>query len=92
MTNREKVYEVIDSERAYQDERWNVETTSSKGIHTNTEFLVYVQDYVNEALHFASRNSNDVVIEFTQHAFRKIAALAVAAMEQNGVAERSSRT
>ena len=49
------------------------------------EFLVYIRDYVEEALHVASRDGDPVVRVKTAHSLRKIAALAVAAMEQNGV-------
>lgn len=82
---REVVYQAIDSERDYQARRWNETTTETKGLHTITEFLVYIRDYTEEALHFASRNGNPQADEFARHSLRKIAGLAVAALEQNGV-------
>lgn len=88
MSTREEVYQAIDGERAYQAERWNASTTDSKGIHNNTEFLVYIKDYVEEALHHISRNSEPGSTVFSQNSLRKIAALAVAALEQNGVTQR----
>ena len=88
MSNRAEVYAVIDEERTYQSERWNSKTTTSGGIHSNTEFLVYIKDYVEEALHYACRNPDPDATRFSQHNLRKIAALAVAAMEQNGIKRR----
>lgn len=88
MSRRREVFAAIEGERAYQETRWNPETTESGGIHSNVEFLVYIRDYVEEALHFASRNPDPQAIDFTKHSLRKVAALAVAALEQNGVVPR----
>lgn len=88
-TDRSKVYEVIDAEREYQDSRWHASSTDSEGLHSNLEFLVYIRDYVEEAMHFCSRNEDPVANDFAKKSLRKIAALAVAAMEQNGVVARS---
>lgn len=85
---RTEVYNAIDGEREYQDIRWNVSTTTSEGTHSNVEFLVYIRDYVEEALHFCSRNGDPIANDFAKKNLRKIAALAVAAMEQNGVSVR----
>jgi hypothetical protein len=88
MTNkatRQEVYEALDGEREYQKKWENPELTDSGGVHTLTEFLVYIQDYTNEALHVASREPDPKSEEFIRHSMRKIGALAVAAMEQNGV-------
>lgn len=84
---RNEAFNAIDFERAYQTMRW-AESTALGHVHTNVEFLVYIRDYVEEALHFASRHAEQDVLPFTQHSLRKIAALAVAAMEENGVARR----
>jgi hypothetical protein len=72
-----KAFGAIISEREYQDAKWNKN-------HSNTEFLVYIRDYVEEALHFSSREADDKCLAKQQDSLRKIAALAVAAMEQNG--------
>lgn len=90
MTNHVRLdaYSAIDGERAYQAERWNENTTSSKGLHSVTEFLVYIRDYTEEALHYLTRNADPQGAEFALHSLRKIAALAVAAMEQRGVRHR----
>ena len=81
---RKKVYELIDGEREYQALRWNEDTTSTGGFHSVTEFLVYIRDYTEEALHVVSRNDEPKASEEASHILRKIAALAVACMEQNG--------
>ena len=89
MANRLEVYIAVDGERTYQD-GWNDPSlTDSGGRHSNVEFLVYIEDYVREALHFASRRPDPEALIFTRHSLRKIAALAVAAMEQNGVQTRA---
>lgn len=75
---REEVYKAIDGEREYQETRWERPAHA----HTNTEYLVYVQYYVNQALAAVSTQDGDGA---TFPALRKIAALAVAAMEENGV-------
>lgn len=85
MTPRGIVYEAINGERDYQRKWEDPVTTDSGGKHSNVEFLVYIRDYVEEALHFASRNPDPAAVPVCQHNLRKIAALAVAAMEQNGV-------
>lgn len=88
MTKRTEVYQAIDGERAYQMKWENPEITDSGGRHSNLEFLVYIRDYVEEALHFGSREPDPKFTTFSQNNLRKIAALAVAAMEQNGVLHR----
>ena len=86
MTDRNKVYYAIDEERDYQDALWS--GTSSAGIHGVSEFLLYIRDYVEEALHVQCREADAVAIEKGLHSLRKIAALAVAAQEQNGVRKK----
>jgi len=82
--DREEVYKHIDTERDYQAVRWNENTTSTAGKHSVTEFLVYIRDYTEEALHLVTRNADPKASEDAAHILRKIAALAVACMEQNG--------
>jgi hypothetical protein len=87
--DRVVVYQAIDGERRYQKKWENPALTDSGGKHSNVEFLVYIRDYVEEALHYATRNPDPAAHVFTRHSLRKIGALAVAAMEQNGVEERA---
>lgn len=81
---REAVYEAIDSERDYQVQRWG-------GDHYRTvgEYLVYIQDYVREAMTAATREPDNPqgwgnVSDNTRDLVRKITALGVACMEHNG--------
>lgn len=87
-SEREEVYQAIDGERAYQEKRWNCETTASCGNHSLTEFLVYIRDYTEEALHYVSRTADPAGQDFCRNSLRKIAALTVSALEQNGVSFR----
>jgi len=75
------VAEVVEGERVYQLLRWNPKTTPSNGTHSVSEFLLYMQDYLTEAIHQASRcPGEDRALETV----RKVTALGMACMEQNG--------
>ena len=74
-----EVFDVITEERTYQDKRWPGHK------HSNTEFLVYIDHYVKQAFAAVSTQDRDGA---TFPALRKIAALAVAAMEENGYMRR----
>jgi len=84
------VYAAIDGERTYQNEKWSADTTETGGRHEPYVWLGIIQDYRNEADHFWCRNPNPQADEFVLNALRKIAALAVAALEQNGVRTRQT--
>lgn len=88
MTRRPEVYEALDSERAYQDSRWNEKTTLSGGRHSLEEWLVYLQDYLTEAVHLASRLPQQEAQPKVLANVRKIGAMCVAAMEQHGAPKR----
>jgi hypothetical protein len=80
--DRQEVYKAIDSEREYQDSKW-------KGSpHTLTEWLVFIEDYTAEAKHLLSRNWDAEVATQASDIMRKIAGMAVAALEEHGVRER----
>ena len=85
---RQEVYSAIDSERDYQDQIWNSETTSSNGLHSPEEWFMYIEDYVNEAKHLLSRKSLQESYPQSMEIMRKVAAMAVCAMEQNGTEKR----
>ncbi len=87
--SRPEVYILIDGERAYQDSRWNVDTTPSGGHHSLAEWLVYIEDYVNEAKHIAARESDETANPKVSGIMRKIAAMAICAMEQHGAPPRA---
>lgn len=79
---REDVYKLIDGEREYQDKRWNRETTVSEGEHTPEAWLIYMEDYLNEAKHIISREATQTANPKAMEIIRKVTAMGVAAMEQ----------
>lgn len=88
MPTRKEVYDAIDSEREYQDFRWNENTTTSSGLHSPAEWLVYIQDYLREAFTQASRSADPESRDMVMNTIRKITAMGVACMEQNGAPRR----
>lgn len=88
MATRDEVYDALDSERDYQDQQWNAHTTSTAGQHSVTEFLVFIQDYLTQAMHQVSRESEPFASEKALHTVRKITAMGVACMEQHGAPKR----
>ena len=82
---RTEVLAAIDGERAYQQNRWG---QNGGEMHSNLEYLAYIRDYVEEAMHRLSRVADSDALGDTQDSLRKIAALAVAALEVNGVRAR----
>jgi hypothetical protein len=90
--NRQLIYVAIDSERDYQDSRWNENTTASKGQHSPEEWYMYMEDYINEAKHILSREPVQSAYPKAMDIMRKVASMAVCAMEQHGVANRKPLT
>jgi len=86
---RATVYAAIDGEREYQNAKWSADTTESGGWHEPYVWLGIIRDYVREADTFWCRNPNPQADDFVKNALRKIAALSVAGLEQNGVILRS---
>ena len=85
---RERVYEVINSERKYQNSLWD---NHEKEGNNPSSWLLWMQDYLTEAIHIASRNTEAPNTEGRNKimgAIRKVTALGVAAMEANGAPER----
>lgn len=87
-STRQEVYWAINDERDYQDRKWNENTTTSAGKHSVSEWLVYMQDYLTEAIHQVSRGADPKASEDALHTVRKITAMGVACMEQNGAVRR----
>lgn len=85
---RNDVYSAIDSERDYQDSRWNESTTASKGQHSPEEWYMYMEDYINEAKHILSRENVQSAYPKAMNIMRKVASMAVCAMEQHGTEKR----
>lgn len=91
---RNNVYKLIDSERDYQDSRWdnNSETRSGKNDILDrdksiAEWLNYIEFHLTEAKHsvyaLESKQAKESV--------RKIAALAVACLENNECPSRKKK-
>ena len=85
---RYDVFHAINTERDYQS-KWDA--TESEGNHSPLEFLCYISDYTDEALHRGSRVADAECKSEQLDSLRKIAALAVAAMEQHGAPQRKSQ-
>lgn len=80
---RAEVYSAIDTERDYQLVRWGIKGEDAK--HSVGDFLTYMDDYLVEAKHRASREEgNSGALEV----LRKVVALGVACMEQHGAPKR----
>lgn len=78
---RKRVYQAIDGEREYQDNRWGPEHDEKESLGN---FLLYIEKYLFRAkANFSCTNEIS-----TLHEVRKIAALAVAAMERFGAPQR----
>ncbi|MFZ1005382.1 MAG: hypothetical protein WAN65_00995 [Candidatus Sulfotelmatobacter sp.] len=85
MATRAEVYGAIDSERAYQDVKWGANHT-----HGVAEYVTYMHEYLAELRKQMTRNAPgtpDYVAGLDT--LRKVAGLAVAAMEQNGAPRRA---
>lgn len=87
-TPRSEVYEALDGERAYQDSRWNPETTTSEGRHEIESWITYMENYLLEAKNVLSRAPAQEGIPQAMHIIRKVTALGVACMEQHGAPRR----
>lgn len=94
-SNREDVYRVIDGERYYQElmakkHNWG-QGTGDASNHEVGVFLALLETYVRRALDAhadATGYRGPVSDNQALHVVRKIAALAVACMEQHGAPER----
>jgi hypothetical protein len=75
MTKQQEAIDAVICERQYQDNKWNNTPGASGSInHTNTEFLVYINHYVQQSMAHAS-TTPDNVGDVLKHNMRKIAAL-----------------
>lgn len=89
LTTRAQVYTAIDTERAYQDRRRNGETTTTGGGHSLEEWFMYMEDYIAEAKHILSRQARQDADPLALDIMRKVAGMAVCAMEQHGAPWRT---
>lgn len=91
MVSRKEVYEALDTERTYQDNIWNEDTTTTAGKHTIATWLVFMRSYMREAEDILSRTGEPIASEKASHIMRKITAMGVACMEQNGAPKREPK-
>jgi len=97
---RKDVYKAIDGERDYQ-QKW--EDAESKGKHETGAFILFMEHYLKEARRLESTLENggngvpashhlgrDVRPEGSLDFVRKVTALGVACMEQNGAPQREA--
>lgn len=81
---RSEVYKLIDGEREYQNTKWVYDKTSSgTHVHTPEEWILYMEDYLNEAKHILARNASPACYPLAMEIIRKVTAMGVVAMEQN---------
>jgi len=85
---RQEVYEAIDSERDYQNSRWNENTTTSKNKHSLEEWYTYMEDYIDEAQHVLSRTARQDADPIALDIMRKVIAMGVCALEEHGAPKR----
>lgn len=78
---RNEVYRIIDSERAYQDDKWLHD--QPKGV---AEYLVLLDDYLAEAKRAWTRNAGDAA---ALEIMRKLGGIVVHCLEENGGPYRS---
>ncbi len=86
--SRGEVFRALNTERAYQDSRWNASTTTSAGTHSFSEWIAYMEDYLAEAKHILARNAEQVANPQAADIMRKVTAMGVACMEQLGAPYR----
>ncbi len=86
MTDRSAVYKAIDGEREYQNIRWTRQSPN----RTIDEWAMYLQVYSSEMCSIAAHTGDSERAVEKLDYLRKIAAMAVAAMEQHGVTERGA--
>jgi hypothetical protein len=89
---RADVYKAIDGEREYQ-QKW--EDAESKGKHETGAFILFMEHYLKEARRLESTLENGGNVNWKVNGkegsldfVRKVTALGVACMEQNGAPER----
>ena len=86
--SRADVYAALDSEREYQKRRAEEASGPGSGEHRHSveEFVIYIEDYVDELRHHLSRTwtANGQADLASLDILRKVTALGVACMEQHG--------
>lgn len=93
MPTRDEVYEALDSERDYQDDRWGSTLSGDRpptdeqapGSRSVDEFILYIVGYAHKLLdEGATFADTKKKLDFV----RKVGGLCVACMEQHGAPRR----
>lgn len=84
---REQAFAILCGERDYQAAR-GVATDGHEHYHSIGEMLLYMDDYMTEAKHIASRTWGRRADPLTMEVIRKVTALGLACMEYHGCPER----
>lgn len=82
-TTLDNVYQALRSERSYQHRRWGCRQPDGRITevrHSVEDFVIYARSYYNEAMNRYARQDG---IADTLDALRKVAGLAMAAIEQH---------
>lgn len=87
----EEVYEAINSEIEYQNQRWNENTTTSKNYHSPEEWIMYMEDYLAEAKHILSREAQQVAYPMVAHIMRKVTTMGIRCMKEHGAPLRQTK-
>ena len=85
---REEVYAAIDTEREFQEMLWD--NRSAEG-NNPSSWILWMEDYLQEARHIASRGSEAPGTKgrkMIMDAIRKVTTMGVACMEVNGAPKR----
>lgn len=86
MSTRQDVYAAINRERAYQANRWGDDVPGC--FHSVEEFVLYMEYHLGEAKRLLSIEHHEQARLNGLDAIRKVTALGVACMEQNGIVQR----
>lgn len=87
--SREAIYSALNEERDYQDRRWNKETTITEGQHSVAEFVLFMDTYIQEIKRDLSYNGEPEASQLALDKLRKVTAMGIACMEQNGLVRRT---
>jgi hypothetical protein len=83
-TSRDDVIAALKSERTYQVRRWGFRQEDGSMVeasHDVFEWVVYIQDYLNEGLHSLSREPDELAYKMALDSLRKCATMAIAYFE-----------
>ena len=90
--SRPEVFAAIEGECDYAAKRWNESTTTSGGNHSPQEWLSYIEHYARGGIHAGCVKPDQEALPEQLDILRKIAGLAVSAMQNCGVRKRTTDT